>query len=350
MRHRLPYVAVRRVLAGFSVVLVLGAAPVSAHGPDPIVGGALWNQDQVVTYRWKVGQEPPTWLRAEVHAAAADSNASSLARAADYDFDGGARSVISYDEPSGCGTNGIACFNRSGAPVSFTMAFRRQGYVFDWGTLRWCQAYVVWPDGCYDVENIALDEFGHVQVLSHHVNYADGTDYLDAVVQTYSRTKPRSGWNVHDYGRCDVATLQRKYDIPSSWTKLSTCLGRLDTTLAIAASDTSIAYRGSTTMTATLRVTTSSSYELLSGDLLSGRDVYLQRRPLGSTTWTTIGEMAAGSKAGTYLLSVTSTATGDWRAIMWAPDGDGIDGGVSPALRVTVAACTSACPTSIARR
>ena len=109
------------------------------------------------------------------------------------------------------------------------MWLREHGRVFDWGTLRWCQMSSSPPNGCYDVETIALDEFGHVEVLAHHVNYSDDRDYLDAVVQTYSRTKPKEGWDEHALGRCDVATLQRQYDVPTSSTKISTCLD-VDTT------------------------------------------------------------------------------------------------------------------------
>jgi hypothetical protein len=47
-------------------------------------------------------------------------------------------------------------------------------------------------NGCYDAETIALDEFGHVEVLNHHVNFADESDYTHAVVQTYSRTRPKT--------------------------------------------------------------------------------------------------------------------------------------------------------------
>ena len=43
------------------------------------------------------------------------------------------------------------------------MWFREQGRVFDWGTLEWCQMYTTAPNGCYDVETVALDEFGHVE-------------------------------------------------------------------------------------------------------------------------------------------------------------------------------------------
>ena len=104
------------------------------------------------------------------------------------------------------------------------MWLREQGHVFDWGTLKWCQAYTTAPNGCYDAETIALDEFGHVEGLNHHVNYSSDSDYDDAVVQTFSRTKPAAGWNRHTFGRCDVATLQVKYDVTSSTAKYSTCL------------------------------------------------------------------------------------------------------------------------------
>ena len=104
------------------------------------------------------------------------------------------------------------------------MWLREHGRVFDWGTLRWCQMYASPPNGCYDAETIALDEFGHIQGLDHHVNHSDDRDYLDAVVQTFSRTQPSSGWNMHVYGRCDVATLQLRYDVASWTTPYSTCL------------------------------------------------------------------------------------------------------------------------------
>ena len=112
--------------------------------------------------------------------------------------------------------NGLACFTRN-APDSFTMWFREQGRVFDWGTLRWCQMYTTPPNGCYDVETVALDEFGHVEGLGHHVNFADERDYTDAVVQTFSRTEAAGrATTCTSSGACDVATLQIRYDIPRS--------------------------------------------------------------------------------------------------------------------------------------
>ena len=71
-----------------------------------------------------------------------------------------------------CSSYGIACMNRTGVPDSFAgMWFRPHGWQFDWGTLKWCQALAAFANGCYDVENVALDEFGHMELLGHHVNY-----------------------------------------------------------------------------------------------------------------------------------------------------------------------------------
>jgi hypothetical protein len=222
------------------------------------------------------------------------------------------------------------------------MWFRRHGHVFDWGSLRWCQAYTTWPDGCYDVENIALDEFGHVQILGHHQNYDDQRDYGDAVVQALSRTKPRAHWDAHRYGRCDVAVLQREYDVPSRTTLISSCLD-LATSLSLAASDTTLAYRGAVTFTATLRVATNAAYDRLSANLLSGRTVVLQRRSSGSTAWSTVSEMTPGT-SGTYTWTATPIVTAEWRAVFAEPPVEGVRGSSSAAVSVSVAACTTSCP------
>ncbi len=336
----------RRLVVSLTLAALLastaGGATV-AHSPDPALVGGPWTQDQRLPYHWKAGQVPPVWMQHEIRAAAQDSNESRASKAAIFALDAGP-SHISYGEPSGCGPNGIACFRRDVANDWFTMSFRRQGYVFDWGTLKWCQAYETWPDGCYDVENIALDEFGHVEVLGHHVNYADASDYLDAVVQAVSRTKPRSGWNTHRYGRCDRATLQRKYDVPSSWTLVSTCLD-LQTVLGLRASDDRVPYGTSVTLTATLRVATDDGYERLSANLLSGRDVVLQRRRAGTTSWISLGAMSSGSSPGTYTYTANLTSTADWRAVFSSPDNEGLRGDLSGVTTVYVGPCSGVCPT-----
>jgi hypothetical protein len=333
----------RRAIMAATVGLALTAAavPAAAHGPDPLVGGGLWGQDQTVRFRWRSGAEPPTAIKTAIREAADDSNASKASRAATFAYDSAGSSLIGYGTGT-CGINGIGCFTRS-APTSFTMWLREHGRVYDWGVLRWCQMQATATNGCYDAETISLDEFGHVQVLGHHVNYADDRDYTDAVVQTYSRTRPSTGYDMHRYGPCDVATLQMQYDVSLASSPLSSCLD-LATVLTIGVNDAQLRYAETATFTAVLRVAADSSYVKLSGNALSTRTVRLQRRPLGSTTWTTLATMTPTTPTGSYVAAVRLYATADFRAVFSASTSEGLRDDTSPIIRVTVQPCTYDCP------
>ena len=223
------------------------------------------------------------------------------------------------------------------------MWLREQGRVFDWGTLKWCQLYTNPPNGCYDAETVALDEFGHIQGLGHHVNHADESDYLDAVVQAVSRTRPETGWNLHVYGPCDVAALQLRYDTPSSAAKISTCLD-LDTTVTLSASPASIAFGGTTRLTAVLKVTDAAAAGPIGGSPLTSRTVRLQRRAPGASTWTTVGVMPPTTASGTYSLTQKLQTDAEFRAYFATPGDEGLDGDTSPVTTVAVGPCTGSCP------
>ncbi len=325
--------------------LALSAAPAAAHGPDPSVGGVPWGQDQAVTYQWRAGQVPPDWMAGAIDAAAADASMTRAARAATFArTTGGSASLVAYGEPTGCSAAGIACFDRSGAPSSFRMWFRAHGYAFDWGTLLWCQGLATIANGCFDAENIALDEFGHVEILNHHLNLADGSDYLDAVVQAVSRARPSTGWQVHAFGPCDTARLQLVYDRRTARDLFSTCLD-VGTTTSLAASASSIWLGTTVRFSATLRTTSTTSNGALANDPISGRAVVLQRRAVGTQAWTTIGTMAAGAADGTYVLSASPTATYEWRSVFTPVPADGALASSSAAIRVTVSGCSgTGCP------
>jgi hypothetical protein len=339
-RLRLPRRAtVVATAAAFAILAVVG--PAGAHAPDPAFSGGPFGQDQVLEYRWRAGSEPPTAMKTAIRAAADDSNATRASQAATFVYDAAAPNPIGYGTGT-CGVNGIGCFTRT-VPTGFTMWLREHGRVFDWGTLRWCQMQTTPTNGCYDAETIALDEFGHVEVLNHHVNYADQSDYTDAVVQTVSRTMPKAGWNMHTYGVCDTATLQIKYDIPTLSSPYSSCLD-VSTVLTLSISDTSIPYGGLIDITAFLKVATNTDYGRLSANPIGKRTVRFQRRAIGSTTWTNLVTLTPSSQAGTYTASLRLYATADFRAYFATPTTEGLRGDASPILRVTVAPCTSNCP------
>jgi hypothetical protein len=342
--HALPAPGGSRLRLAFAAAVLLSLTVpfggATAHGPDPTLSGGPFGQDQVLRFRWRAGSEPTAAIKTAIKEAAADVTASRGSHAATFTYDAAGSNPIGYGAGATCGVNGLACFTRD-APHGFTMWLREQGHVFDWGTLKWCQAYATAPNGCYDAETITLDEFGHVEGLNHHVNYDSDSDYEDAVVQTFSRTKPSTGWNRHTFGRCDVATLQVQYDITSSAAKYSTCLD-LATVLTLSTSSASIPTGGTATLTAALRIGSSSSYGRLIGNVASGRTVTLQRRAPGATTWVAVGTMPAGATAGTYVLAQRPGADTEYRAVFKTPTDEGVNGDTSPTVLVdVVVACTT---------
>jgi hypothetical protein len=335
----------RRLVGSILVGILLAAlaAPVAAHGPDPILSGGVFPQNAVLQYRWTSTGTPPLDMKLAIHAARDDSNASRKSKAPTFDYDTGASNVIYYGTDVPCGTNGLACFRRD-TPDWFGMWFRPNGTRFDWGTLRWCELSGS-PDGCYDAENIALDEFGHVLVLDHHDNYSDDRDYKDAVVQTYSRTKPRAGYNAHVFGRCDVAALQQAYDVQTFSTLYSTCFD-VPTTVTLAVSDASVTSGSMVTFTSTL---TSAGDGRLSNNPMPGRTVVLQQRT--SSGWSDLLTMAGTSTSGQYRASLTARSTRDYRALFRAPSNEGALADASAAITVTVSSsCTGTCPSSVSIR
>jgi hypothetical protein len=224
--------------------------------------------------------------------------------------------------------------------------FREQGRVFDWGTLKWCQMYTNPPNGCYDVETVALDEFGHVEGLGHHDNFADESDYTDAVVQTFSRTRPREGYNMHVLGVCDIAMLQIRYDIPGASSLYSTCHD-ITTVMTASRSASSVPYGGTVTFTALLKVVTNTDYGRLSGNPVSQRTVRLQRRAPGATAWTNFAVMNPTTPTGSYVLATRLYSTAEFRAVFPNPSNEGLRGDGSTTMTVTVGSCSSSpCPLS----
>lgn len=334
-----------------TVALLLGALAVPgsllAHAPDPPMPWPLFEQDQALTFKWMAGEVPPDKMKAPILAGAADASGSrGGARAPTFAHAAASSSTVEYGLNVFCGAAGLACADASNAPDSFRIAFREHGHRFDWGVLNWCQMLPVMLNGCFDVENIMLDELGHITGLGHHANFADQSDYLDSVVQTVSRARPKAGWNAHAFGRCDQAKLQLRYGRNLAATKFSTCLD-LNTILGIFVSDTSVPLRTTVTFTAALRTLDLAGYERLRNNNLSSRTVILQRRAPGVTSWTTVGTMPGGAAVGTYVMKQSPTATYDWRMVFGTPADEGVNGSISASVRVTVTGCSNPCPQNV---
>jgi hypothetical protein len=315
------------VAAGLTTVFVASNG-VSATSPTP-ASGTVWNQNQRVYYRWKEGNEPPAWARSAVNAAAGDSNSSRGSKAAILaQYDGGS-SWVGYtaDIPS---TYAIG-YTVTYAPNYFTLRLRPQGYPLDWGTLKWCQYYSDPPTGCYDAEMITLHEMGHAQTLDHPDD-ASVTNWTDTIMHWAPKTKAKAGWNQHEFGICDVARLQIRYEALTASTPYSTCLD-LATDLSLSVSASSVTAGSTITISSRLKVSDSVSWPLLAGDPAAGRQVTLQRRPSGGS-WTNVGGMTSIGD-GQYQKSFSVSNSFDYRAV-FSPSSEGLRGVTSIVLHVTV--------------
>lgn len=326
---------IRFVFLAVGVVLAaLSAQPATAALPTPASGGT-WAQNQRVEYRWKEGAVPPGWAKVAMNAAAADSNASRRARAAVFAYNASGPAWLAYTDD--LPTNWAIGYTVRDMPNSFTIRMRPHGTQLDWGTLRWCEFYDGdAPNGCYDLEMVTLHEFGHAQSLGH-ADEADIDSYTDTVMHaTGLHSKAKLGWNQHVFGRCDVARLQIRYEPLTSSTPISTCLD-LPTDLTFSPGSGNIAYGSNVTLTAKLKIGADAAYANLAGEPLSGRSVVLQRRAVGGSAWTTIGEMTpVTDDTGRYVKTMTLTATYDWRASFGAPADEGLDGVNSNVSRLSV--------------
>jgi hypothetical protein len=326
------------VVTGALVALLI-AQPALATSVTPMKYGK-WRQGQQVAFQWKSDARPPSWMRSAIVDAADDAGSTSGAKAATFNLADSASSWIGYTEEV-CTDTALGC-NWNNAPTSFTVRLRPQGWTFDWGTLRWCQFYDTWPDGCFDVEMITLHEMGHAQGLGHIDDAPDPGDWVDSVMHAVSHAKPKVGWNAHGFGRCDDAALQAAYQPLTAATPISTCLW-LGRVVSVSAAG-SVAYRAAVKFTATLATADDVAYPKLRSLPLSNRTVLLQYKSTSGTSWITLGQMAPTTTDGQYVLSQTVTTTYDWRVSFAAPAGEGLLADVSPSVRVSVGDCTSACP------
>jgi hypothetical protein len=146
--------------------------------------------------------------------------------------------------------------------------------------------------------------------------------------------KPGAGSTRHSFGRCDVATLQELYDLPSSSTLVSSC-NDVATEVTLSASSTSVPRGATVWLRADLRIAALSSVGRLAGNVLDGRSVKLRYRRAGSSdAWTTLWMSGLGN--GGYSLALVPQATWEYQAIFPAPDGEGLRASTSATLKVRV--------------
>ena len=287
----------RGIAATILVMLLAGLTPtVVAHSPDPILSGPPGRSTRghvpLANQRRPRGRDPKRRPRGP----ADDNNDTKNSRAATFTYHSSGSGLVGYGPGASCGVNGIACFTRM-RPSGFTMWLREQGHVFDWGTLKWCQAYTNPPNGCYDAETIALDEFGHVQGST-----TTSTAPTSATIST-PWSRPSRGHDRRPVGTARLRPVRRRH-APAALRHAD--LGGEDLDLPgphdgpdVERDTGSIAFGGTTHLTAALKVADAAAADR-SAATRSRAGPTLQRRAPGTSTWTTVGVMPPTTAAGTY--------------------------------------------------
>lgn len=308
------------------------AIPAAAASPTP-AHGQKWASNQSVEYRWKDSHVPPGWAKTAINAAAGDSNRSRAAQAAVFAHAEAGSSWIAYT--SNLPTNWAIGYTVADVPNSFSIRLRPQGSRLDWGTLHWCEFYSIPPRGCYDMEMVALHEFGHVQTLDH-ADEAGVDRFIDTVMHATVHSKPKAGWNMHEFGRCDVARLQIRYHPLTSATRFSTCL-ELPSVLTLTSSSSGLeTYGTGVALIARLSVSDAVQYANLAGQRADGREIALESRAPGGS-WEAAGNLAPmDDGTGRYTSTITVTGTYYWRAVFADPTGEGLNPSTSAALLISM--------------
>jgi hypothetical protein len=187
---------------------------------------------------------------------------------------------------------------------------------------------------------ITLHELGHAQTLDHPDDAAV-TEWTDTIMHWAPKTKSKAGWNQHEFGKCDVARLQIRYEAQTPSTPYSNCLD-LGTDLSLSASASTVTTGSSISLTARLKVADGVAWPLLASDPVASRQVTLQKRATGSTSWVNVAAMGSVGETGQYSRALVVNNSFDYRAV-FNGGGEGLNPSTSGIVHVTVTSSSGAC-------
>jgi hypothetical protein len=297
--------------------------PAGAALPTPNFPAGAWPKDKKLSFRWKSGAAPPSWARSPMKSAGDDARDTSFARSPRFPYVSDAPNAVAYTGslPMFCSSRAIACARRA-MPSFWGVWIRPYGTDFSWGTLRWCQKTSS-GSGCFDLRRVMLHELGHIVGLDHPSNAGFTLSSSDSIMQGITPARPNAGSSRHAFGRCDVATLQELYDTPDNKTAISTC-NDVATGVTLSASRSSLPLGSRVTLTAQLKVGSSSTYRQLASNPLNGRALKLKYRRAGSDdAWKTLW-MRSLYSSGRYELSIAPSSSWELKAVFPTPDDEGL--------------------------
>jgi hypothetical protein len=300
--------------------------------------GSPFNANQALQVVWDTGDPPPAaWMQAPISAgalAARHTTGSNPTYAQNPTFiSSGIDGVIYYLDYTTakksafplCPTNSapLACTRHRSLnwPNSWAMAFIIHNWDYDTPsnyTVKWCDN--VDQGTCWDVQRVAVHEFGHVLDLGHNT-----TDQpSNTVMFSETHSKYGSGGQIHEFRSCDIAKLQLKYDMSSTSGVYADCLENapnagangLLTTVTVDTPPTVACLNEPVIFSGNLNVQSpASGYGLLAGNDLGSRTVNLQRSSPGAgsySDYTTDATSSAGVWTKNLQFGVSTNY--DWRS------------------------------------
>jgi len=179
---------------------------------------------------------------------------------------------------------------------------------------------------CFSVLRVVAHESTHLTLVRAH--YDAGADD-ETIMQSTTPTPNGSAafWNRKNFLPCDLAAAQLEYGPADAAGRYADCFSvspgdgakGLNSALTVTSGTTyTRCWNTSATVTGRLALANSAAYEDMRNWPLSGRLVRIDRRPIGTTTWTTgsASATATGSGGSNWKATLTTASAGsyDYRA------------------------------------
>lgn len=342
----------RKTIAG----LVLGTFTLvvpsvsTAHTPTTSTARLYSSDNQSLP--WDFPATYPSWVQSAAKNAL-DTNHSDTAtnnsRSPDFTYTSGGSGDVFYSGSSSspCGTGNLdwlQCANGGGTTTwniyirNFSAAPRGSWTWYDINSA--CNTST---QTCWYARRALIHEVLHVTMGAGHDSQGESNTVMASVTPWYSNT----GWNQTKLRRCDEAAAQLLYDLRTSNGPYGNCfdhiaghgIGGLITAASVSLTSYTVCIGFNAATSGRIAVKTDTDYKELSGNTLTGRTVWFDRKLSSSSTWSTnVHSVVATSSSGSNWsrsISNPGSGNGTWNYRVHMDGEAGLDPSNKPTFNIT---------------